>query len=384
MDKIPISVLVVIHTPDLRVLLLERADGPGLWQSVTGSLDPGETLLAQAADPGTEGGNRPGCGAFPASPIGSFSTSSKSSSAGAHRYAPGVTHNTEHVFSLSAARCRAGGTLAPQGASELTSGCPGGRRRTSVFPGATRRRSGVWPGHDGGRGQKSPGVRPSAVPDSQRPCHDPGGDARPRPPCADRLGELVQAGAAGHHVVQHGDTLAGQIQVAAGTRRADCGGGPSDPGRPGAGCRGCAGSLAANQGMPRMRGASRRAISTALVEAPFRQPHASCRGMGRIRSTRGLLVGARENSARLAANQSVTVQGAGVLAMAHQGIQGKAIGMDGDGAVEGGGMLQAMRRRPPRRGMGRAHWGQTVVGAGAGGRRRKPAHSMLAGHPRAA
>ena len=43
--KIPISVLVVIHTPDLQVLLIERADRPGFWQSVTGSQDEGETLL---------------------------------------------------------------------------------------------------------------------------------------------------------------------------------------------------------------------------------------------------------------------------------------------------------------------------------------------------
>ena len=42
--KIPISVLVVIHTPELQVLLLERADRPGFWQSVTGSQDAGETL----------------------------------------------------------------------------------------------------------------------------------------------------------------------------------------------------------------------------------------------------------------------------------------------------------------------------------------------------
>ena len=42
--KIPISVLVVIHTPELNVLLLERADRPGFWQSVTGSQDAGETL----------------------------------------------------------------------------------------------------------------------------------------------------------------------------------------------------------------------------------------------------------------------------------------------------------------------------------------------------
>lgn len=44
MYKIPVSVLVVIHTADLQVLLLERADHPGYWQSVTGSQDPGETL----------------------------------------------------------------------------------------------------------------------------------------------------------------------------------------------------------------------------------------------------------------------------------------------------------------------------------------------------
>ena len=42
--KIPSSVLVVVHTQDLQVLLLERADHPGYWQSVTGSQDPGETL----------------------------------------------------------------------------------------------------------------------------------------------------------------------------------------------------------------------------------------------------------------------------------------------------------------------------------------------------
>ena len=47
--KIPISVLVVIHTPDLQVLLIERADRPGFWQSVTGSQDEGETLRETAA-----------------------------------------------------------------------------------------------------------------------------------------------------------------------------------------------------------------------------------------------------------------------------------------------------------------------------------------------
>ena len=48
--KIPESVLVVIHTPQREVLLLERADHPGFWQSVTGSRDtPDEVLSLTAA-----------------------------------------------------------------------------------------------------------------------------------------------------------------------------------------------------------------------------------------------------------------------------------------------------------------------------------------------
>src|SRR5690606_4956439 len=41
--KLPVSALVLIHTADLQVLLLERADKSGYWQSVTGSLEEGET-----------------------------------------------------------------------------------------------------------------------------------------------------------------------------------------------------------------------------------------------------------------------------------------------------------------------------------------------------
>ena len=41
--KIPVSALILIHTPDLQVLLLERADKAGFWQSVTGSIEAGET-----------------------------------------------------------------------------------------------------------------------------------------------------------------------------------------------------------------------------------------------------------------------------------------------------------------------------------------------------
>ena len=48
--KLPVSVLVVVHTAELEVLLLERAMRPGYWQSVTGSLDwPDEPPAAAAA-----------------------------------------------------------------------------------------------------------------------------------------------------------------------------------------------------------------------------------------------------------------------------------------------------------------------------------------------
>ncbi len=47
--KIPESVLVVIYTPDLQVLLIERADRPGFWQSVTGSLDAEDEPLPVTA-----------------------------------------------------------------------------------------------------------------------------------------------------------------------------------------------------------------------------------------------------------------------------------------------------------------------------------------------
>jgi dihydroneopterin triphosphate diphosphatase len=96
--KLPVSTLVVIHTPDLQVLLLERADRPGFWQSVTGSQHPGEALRDTAI---REVAEETGLDAarheltdwnlrnvFEIYPVWR------------HRYAPGVTHNTEHVFGL--------------------------------------------------------------------------------------------------------------------------------------------------------------------------------------------------------------------------------------------------------------------------------------------
>jgi dATP pyrophosphohydrolase len=96
--KIPRSVLVVIHTPALDVLLIERADQPGFWQSVTGSLDHDDEPLADVArrEVAEETGITTGMlrdwgleNLYEIYPVWR------------HRYAPGVTHNTEHVFGLT-------------------------------------------------------------------------------------------------------------------------------------------------------------------------------------------------------------------------------------------------------------------------------------------
>ena len=94
--KIPVSVLVVIHTPDLEVLLLERADRPGFWQSVTGSQDPGESLAETAQ---REVFEETGLAAGPGSLV-DWRKQNQYEIYQRWRYAPGVTHNTEHVFSL--------------------------------------------------------------------------------------------------------------------------------------------------------------------------------------------------------------------------------------------------------------------------------------------
>ena len=97
--KIPESVLVVIHTPQLDVLLLERADHPGFWQSVTGSKDMEDEPLLQTAL--REVMEETGIAAAPAQ-FRDWALSNRYEiyPAWRHRYAPGVTHNTEHVFGL--------------------------------------------------------------------------------------------------------------------------------------------------------------------------------------------------------------------------------------------------------------------------------------------
>ena len=98
--KLPISVLVVMHTGALDVLLLERAARPGYWQSVTGSLDrPDEPLEAAAArEVREETGIDAARGQLARwNVVNIFEIYAQWRS----RYARGVTHNTEHVFSLA-------------------------------------------------------------------------------------------------------------------------------------------------------------------------------------------------------------------------------------------------------------------------------------------
>jgi dihydroneopterin triphosphate diphosphatase len=96
--KIPVSTLVVIHTPELQVLLLERADHPGFWQSVTGSQDEGEELRETAI---REVAEETGFDAR-RYPLEAWNLQNvyEIYPVWRHRYAPGITHNTEHVFGL--------------------------------------------------------------------------------------------------------------------------------------------------------------------------------------------------------------------------------------------------------------------------------------------
>jgi dATP pyrophosphohydrolase len=102
--KIPESVLVVIHTADRQVLLIERADSPGAWQSVTGSKDhPDEPLVETAIrEVAEETGIRIGSARVPAGRLLDWRLRNvyEIYPAWRHRYAPGVVHNTEHVFGL--------------------------------------------------------------------------------------------------------------------------------------------------------------------------------------------------------------------------------------------------------------------------------------------
>jgi len=106
--KIPESVLVVIHTADREVLLIERADKPGFWQSVTGSKDAIDEPLATTAQREVfeETGIAIGSAHVPLANLRDWHLSNvyEIYPVWRHRYAPGVTHNTEHVFGLRVPR----------------------------------------------------------------------------------------------------------------------------------------------------------------------------------------------------------------------------------------------------------------------------------------
>ena len=101
--KNPVSTLVLVYTADLRVLLLERADFPGFWQSVTGSQEDGESLLQTASrelkeETGIDAADYGGIVDWKVSNVYEIYPRWR------HRYPEGTTHNTEHVFALELAR----------------------------------------------------------------------------------------------------------------------------------------------------------------------------------------------------------------------------------------------------------------------------------------
>lgn len=103
--KKPVSVLVLIHTPQLEILLLERATRPGFWQSVTGSeedeLDRGD--LRQTACRETQ--EETGIDVRPEALIDwHISNRFEIFREWRYRYPEGVSHNVEHVYSLCVPR----------------------------------------------------------------------------------------------------------------------------------------------------------------------------------------------------------------------------------------------------------------------------------------
>jgi dATP pyrophosphohydrolase len=106
--KIPESVLVVIHTEAMDVLLIERTGDSGFWQSVTGSRETPDEPLRDTAireiaeETGIHIGDGSGVSSVPQHALQDWNISNiyEIYPIWRHRYAPGITQNTEHVFGL--------------------------------------------------------------------------------------------------------------------------------------------------------------------------------------------------------------------------------------------------------------------------------------------
>ena len=97
--KLPVSVLVIVHTVQHEVLLLERSLRRGYWQSVTGSVNHMQEPLEQAAarEVREETGIEAAAGRLTRwNVVYTFEIYQQ----WRHRFAPGVLHNVEHVFAL--------------------------------------------------------------------------------------------------------------------------------------------------------------------------------------------------------------------------------------------------------------------------------------------
>ncbi|HEX7966342.1 MAG TPA: dihydroneopterin triphosphate diphosphatase [Gammaproteobacteria bacterium] len=97
MYKHPESVLVVVHTDDDQVLRLLRREPADFWQSVTGSLNAGESpLKAALREVREETGLDAGAGLADSGVVNRYAIHP----AWRHKYAPSVRENQEYVFYL--------------------------------------------------------------------------------------------------------------------------------------------------------------------------------------------------------------------------------------------------------------------------------------------
>jgi len=96
--KTPISALILIHTQDLQVLIMERADKVGFWQSVTGSVEgdeaPYDAAIREVYEETGLDVRQFDFQDWRVSNVYEIYPHWR------HRYAPGVTENREHLFAL--------------------------------------------------------------------------------------------------------------------------------------------------------------------------------------------------------------------------------------------------------------------------------------------